>query len=339
MNQWWTEFCSRYYTSNPQERHRLYETLPDEQKLEFHQIWDEYNKDSTSYIQNNHYYQSPKSSGSCVLKALVIIVGFFVLFWILPFLLNTSPKESSTSLTHNDKKQSIRKEEPIIEKPITEGIKGKTGPYGNSFRIRPSRDSREIQIIPDNTEVLVDTSFFEGGYVRIAFDGKIGYMKIDFLELEKKDKDLFKSYPKQSSAKDTPSKKRKEQLQVKIKKNIVFSDGEIDAGRKLYSFYYDNPNYDIWVIQGKYRLNENTVEENKYIFDSNSKKLIMMSRAQMKGSEDHYRWTIFHDIIPEQFRSGIPFNDYSIKASLSPFERAKQNFPIRYDNPEIAKWP
>jgi len=55
---------------------------------------------------------------------------------------------------------------------------------------------------------------------------------------------------------------------------------------------------------------------------------------------DHFRWLIWHNVSPEDFKNGLPYRNDKLKTTPSPFRTPKASFPIKYPkHKEITEWP
>ena len=128
---------------------------------------------------------------------------------------------------------------------------------------------------------------------------------------------------------------------------VIRSLGSIDPkssestpGIELYAQAETNRAADVFVVTGSVRLNANVVEHYKWFYDSTSRRLVLMCRTQIAGLANEFRWRIWDEVTPMNFKSGIPFLDDTLRSRGSPYGVAARRFPFSYpENPELVAWP
>jgi len=114
---------------------------------------------------------------------------------------------------------------------------------------------------------------------------------------------------------------------------------ESKPGIELFALIERDKAKDVYVVTGTVALNSNVKDHYKWFYDARARKLVLMCRTQMTTMSDSFRWRIWDDVAPTDFRTGIPFLNDALKTRASPYGSGA-NLPLRYpENRDLTEWP
>jgi hypothetical protein len=123
--------------------------------------------------------------------------------------------------------------------------------------------------------------------------------------------------------------------------------GMIDSARietapalELNKLITSHPTDKLFVVTAVSQLNSNVTDRYKWFYDAELRVLVLMQRTSMKTMNDVFVWRIWHNILPKQFVTRLPYGDSTIKSTASPYTDSVQAFAKAYTKAsDLVKWP